>query len=233
MLLFGCSRPTGHNCQLRVECFGVYEEWLEVLDRCWRRLYKRSVFKLIKNQFGDFFCFILFTTGSVHWKCQETIQKGMCEHQIPHKYQKNQHCVLRSGSWLLLQLWNDFLHLWREKWIPCANTLSSTHPHMLRHASLEWSRVSRSPKGACVTRLCWFLLKITAWEINTQTGAQKQMGALSFLQPNTGCSLLLLICYWPGRGRGSRGAKVIRPKRSRRSWPSSGERHPSTTSKPN
>lgn len=75
---------------------------------------------------------------------------------------------------------------------------------------------------------CLALLKAPVWhdralvsaedygvrKINTQTGAQKQMGALSFLQPNTGCSLLLLICYWPGRGRGRSGAKVIRPKRS-------------------
>lgn len=62
------------------------------------------------------------------------------------------------------------------------------------------------------------------------------MGALSFLQPKTGCSLLFVDLLLARQGEGKQWGQGYQARKVflfRRTWPSSGERHPSTTSKPN
>lgn len=75
---------------------------------------------------------------------------------------------------------------------------------------------------------CLALLKAPAWHDralvsaedygvrnkHTNRSSETNGRSLLFCSQRQAAHCCLLICYWPGRGRGSSGAKVIRPKRS-------------------
>lgn len=88
-----------------------------------------------------------------------------------------------------------------------------THPHMSRHASLEWSQCLFPGMCACVLCSVIYIHKIIKWEINTQTRIRLKTNRRSFLATKYRL-FTVVVCLLLAGGGGNGEAKVIRPKRS-------------------